>query len=391
MQITSTSCLTVSSGLVEDLIGSGQIKRDVQSNRILVSVFDSVTPVIFNAVDKYPGACQSNGTGFSNSPSHNYNTFAATISEQYAAFDARPVDWNQQVSSHQNLINENMTNQSLFNVFADMLTPLMDAHVSLISPFDYFYGVLTLDHVIDLRERSQNPLVDQIISNYMITPVLTTANGIIKYGMLDNNSGYISISRFNEFLINATHIENQAYFNQQITLVLNYLESHGMENLIIDLRKNGGGDSSYGLDLVGRFSHGASRLAFSETRPTATGMSIPVTVTILPSSELNFDGELVVLTSGLTGSAAEITTLGFKALPHVKLIGTNSFGILSRAERILSNGWTLSITAGHIAAPNGEKYEAIGIPVDISVDVFTDTDFNAMRDSAIDSALNTLN
>jgi C-terminal processing protease CtpA/Prc len=52
-----------------------------------------------------------------------------------------------------------------------------------------------------------------------------------------------------------------------------------------------------------------------------------------------------------------------------------------------ANGWTISLTVGQIASPEGAFYKAIGIPPDMFVPLFTDADFAAGSDPAIDAAL----
>ena len=58
---------------------------------------------------------------------------------------------------------------------------------------------------------------------------------------------------------------------------------------------------------------------------------------------------------------------------------------------MLPNGWIVSITPGHVEAANGERYEDVGIPVDVVTPVFTSEDIDANRDSAIDAAITALN
>ena len=51
---------------------------------------------------------------------------------------------------------------------------------------------------------------------------------------------------------------------------------------------------------------------------------------------------------------------------------------------------SVSNTAWHVKAPNGERCEAVGIPGDIEAPGFTVGDTEANRDSALDIALEVL-
>ena len=199
--------------------------------------------------------------------------------------------------------------------------------------------------------------------------------------------GYLEVTRLSNFLAGGDGEDRTAFLRQQLDIVIDYFNARSVDKLVVDIRRNDGGDSSYGLEIAGRFTRGKTRIAMSERRPNDSGLTAAVPLMITPSPGAKFDGEVILLTSRLTASAAEITAFAFHALPHVTVLGGPTFGVLSRTERVLPNGWTVSITAGHVEAPNGERYEAVGVPVDIEIPVFDSDDIASQVDPAIETAL----
>ncbi|AXS83283.1 S41 family peptidase [Marinobacter sp. Arc7-DN-1] len=93
--------------------------------------------------------------------------------------------------------------------------------------------------------------------------------------------------------------------------------------------------------------------------PLTTGKQ---SIHVAPASR-TFRGNLFVLTSELTASAAEIFVLSLLQHPRLTLIGEPTHGILSDTlERHLPNGWHLTLSNEIYRAYDGELYEDVGIP-----------------------------
>jgi C-terminal processing protease CtpA/Prc len=96
---------------------------------------------------------------------------------------------------------------------------------------------------------------------------------------------------------------------------------------------------------------------------------------------------IIVLTSSTTLSAAEIQVLSLMTLPHVTLIGEQTYGIFSdMLLKILPNGWEFTLSNEQYLTPEGESYEQTGIPPDIVVNG-AEAGFNRGRDVILEHAL----
>ena len=76
----------------------------------------------------------------------------------------------------------------------------------------------------------------------------------------------------------------------------------------------------------------------------------------------------MLLTSGLTASAAEIFVLSLMNHPRVTRVGEPTSGILSDVmERHLPNGWMVTLSNELYRAVDGELYEDRGIPPHVDI------------------------
>ena len=221
-----------------------------------------------------------------------------------------------------------------------------------------------------LEQRANDPGVDQILrQSYLDETPRSAINDAPRYGTIDGATGYLKLRRLNNLLPGADSTTTRAFVDAELDTVFVYFDGRGVTRIVIDLRRKLGGNGSYGLAFASRFAQGRERIAFSELRPIPTGLSDAEVKRIEPTSHSGFDGPIDVLISPLTASAAVSTVQALRALPHARLIGERTRGILSRTERVLPNGWIVSLTPGHIESPGGDRFEAVGHTAKHRVDV----------------------
>ena len=352
----------------------------------MLNGLDSVTPVFLDRVAGLPDQCAGASSQFSSDPEFNYETFAATYEELYAAFEERGVDWSAQRSAFDSRVTSATSNAELFDIFSQMLAPLGDLHTT-ISNDTQFFGSGSTPQTQAYFQRAQSSDTDAIIRSYLEGARFSASGGALNYGMLGNDVGYIEAKTFGITVGgDDTGSRLQAYA-QEIDDILAFFEEQGATGLVLDVRRNEGGNGAFGYELARRMLRGESRTIFSERRRLGEGLSPAYAATLEPGDRRTFDGEIVLLTGRITGSAAENFTFAIRALPHATVLGEATAGVLSRTERVLPNGWVASLTVGKIASPEGDYYEAVGIPPSMIVPVFTDEDYAAEKDSALEAAI----
>jgi hypothetical protein len=138
--------------------------------------------------------------------------------------------------------------------------------------------------------------------------------------------------------------------------------------LIIDLRRNGGGDGALGLLIAGYLVDGAQPMSGKYDRPKdkLTTSATPVWV---PGRRFGGEKPVYVLISGETFSAAEAFTYDLQALKRVTVVGEPSGGGAHPfVYRQLSEHYVLSLPEGRSINPiTGKDWQGVGVIPDVRV------------------------
>jgi len=247
-----------------------------------------------------------------------------------------------------------MSEESLFNVCANMLKELNDPHVGLYVPGKYSSSYNA--------ERDDFNISD--VRNKLIGKGSVVYKNFV-YGVFSSNPdiGYIYILSF----LN----EDAEFEDDKWGKVIDNIISHlaNTKALVLDIRSNRGGDI-YAMEYI------ATRFA-SETKdymkarikrgPGPNDLSKPIIYTVksikkLSDNKYGYTKPIVLLTNKNTVSAAEWFTVALRTQSHVTHVGMPTCGALSaRNDRFMINGWVYSISPGRVTDMNDKIYEGIGI------------------------------
>lgn len=138
--------------------------------------------------------------------------------------------------------------------------------------------------------------------------------GIQQVRLLEGNIGYIEFSYFDGFVDESTPIYDSA---------MNFLENS--EVIIIDLRRNGGGNSRI-LPLVLGYFLGPEQIHFADKIERWKNKHTKLLTTAPVNGAKHFDKPLYILTSGTTFSLAEHFTYHLKAFGRATVVGERTYG-----------------------------------------------------------------
>ena len=96
--------------------------------------------------------------------------------------------------------------------------------------------------------------------------------------------------------------------------------------LVIDVRRNGGGDTAVARPIMGRFIHERRAYATMRRRQGA-GLSVPWTEEVEPRGPFTFDKPVVVLTNHWSASMAEGFPMGMRDIGRARIVGTRMMGL----------------------------------------------------------------
>lgn len=190
----------------------------------------------------------------------------------------------------------------------------------------------------------------------------------VDYQMLGDKLGYIQISEFDEVT------------DKQFSNALGALQLEGMENLIIDLRDNGGGVVDATCNILDEL--------LPEGLIVYTEDKYGNREEIKSDAEHYFSGELVVLINGNSASASEIFAGAIQDYGIGTLIGTQTFGKgIVQSLFPLGDGSAVKLTISRYYTPSGRNIHGVGISPDIELEY----DRNAEFDNQLQKAVEVLN
>lgn len=171
----------------------------------------------------------------------------------------------------------------------------------------------------------------------------------VDYKMLEGNIGYIQVSEFAE--------NTPAAFSAAITDLTN----QGMQEMIIDLRNNGGGLLTACQKMLDEILPDGV-VVYTEDK---YGNRQDYT----SDAENYIDMPIALLVNGNSASASEIFAGAIRDFDYGTLIGTTTFGKgIVQTIKQLSDGSAFKITVAKYYTPCGDNIHGIGIDPDIELE-----------------------
>lgn len=237
----------------------------------------------------------------------------------YAPLAHNKVNWDSIYTAYDSRIHDNLADDELFNLMAEMLDHFKDSHVRLkynnrlhayTKPLKRFYN-------------------KTVISTYLST---VGEKAMYTYGQAPNGIGYIHISTFDRM---------RSGF-EAIVPILDKLNTQN--GLILDVRANGGGSEDLAAFVAGHFydqDYPYSYIQF-RTGPNYNDLGKKRYKTCSPTEFTYLNFPIVLLTDQSVASAGEDFTLMMKVLPQVTLVGDRTAGQPGGSPiwGELANGWT---------------------------------------------------
>nr|WP_314175614.1 S41 family peptidase [Streptomyces sp. DSM 40971] len=365
------------------------LRRTAGRDRAAMHVEGSPGDRRLRRVDALPGAC---GRPASKDPVKTFDVFWQTFEENYPFFEAKGVDWHAVRDRYRPRIDSDTTPAELFAVFRKMVTPLYDAHVAVLAGDAGSFG--------QVRPGTEmpTPQLDAKVRKFIEKRDLgghalrEFAGGRIGYADLPGGQGYLRVSGFTGYTEDGDYAADRAELRRALDAVLTRERTARLKGLIVDLRVNGGGSDSLGLELAARLTgrpHFAYAKAARNDPSDPSRFTRPQPSYIQPAGgRPHFTGPVAVLTGGSTVSAGETFTQALMERPgRTVRIGQPTQGVFSDTlERRLPNGWSFTLPNEEFRTRDGRTFDGTGVPPHIAEPVFTDEEFAHDRDSAFDRA-----
>lgn len=176
---------------------------------------------------------------------------------------------------------------------------------------------------------------------------------------------------------------------EQLDAALGRAQEDGVEGIVLDLRRNGGGWVTGAREMIGRFVPADRGPALYEDGEADADGDL-VVESILGGGEEVFDLPLAVLVGGGTASAAEIVAGALRHYDRATLVGAPTFGKgLVQIVHDLPDGSSVRVTTAEWFTPDQRPIPETGLVPDVAVDLppGTPSGGDPQRDRAVELVL----
>ena len=354
-------------------------------------IADAIGPT-FDRLEHLPDECSA---PLDTSPEYTLETFLTIFDEHYAHFDRRGINWPDLKSQTRARFNMGRTEDDLRAAMEMVIQNLQDSHTRFIvlsgsKPERIQYGQgETLPMIREGMGESSwlIGILGRLQSEILDTGSHHVGQTRIVWGTIDERVGYIQIFQMGGFTeldisdpgwAEAELLEADRLFDDAFSTF------EGMDAVIIDLSNNRGGYDEIARRIAARFT-AEPFLAYSVT---AKDSGITYDKVITPPDGPVFTGPVYLLTSDVTVSGGEISTLALRQLPNVTHLGMATRGAFSTPlAKALPNGWVVELANETFAAPDGAIYTGTGIPPEIELEIFDPADPVTSHGNAIQHIL----
>lgn len=178
------------------------------------------------------------------------------------------------------------------------------------------------------------------------TQVITVTRGTIPVPaidaafMIDKTTGYIKLNKFTD----------RSY--EEFMEALENLQKQGLQNLVFDLRGNGGGFMNEAVDMADEFLDGEKLIVYTE------GVNSKKREYRCKRPGLFEKGKLTLLVDELSASATEVLAGALQDWCRATIIGRRTFGKgLVQEQYSLSDGSALRLTVARYYTPLGRSIQ----------------------------------
>lgn len=354
---------------------------------------------IFTRLEAVSPLCAS-ASEINKDPETNFEAFWETFNEHYPSFATKGVDWKSVYEKYRPQITSNTSDLELYLVFREMITLIQDGHVKMEVPEsiakEYEAHTRKTKNKKSKYSKMDEFRISKELAELYVDSLRSRNGGMVRYGVIDQKIGYIQVNAMlmladydlpdsldlKTFFLRYGEIAGQRKQEVQwkeeaagahalMTSIMRELDP--VNSYILDLRFNGGGKDGAALAILNHFSS-AEKTVFTKKAREENGFVNRQEIKVVPVQP-RFSGNVYLLTSNRTASAAEILVLGSLANPNFTRIGSTTEGVFSSTlGRKLPNGWEFELSNEVYEDLKGTNYEHVGIPADFPFEYAKDKD-----------------
>lgn len=340
------------------IFGLGKLEIDKQGE--VLNLIDNGSQTVYSS-KKVEKSFLEAKKRVSGDPRDQFLLFYETLKENYAFSELYDVDFDAAYRKHIGLIDENTPDETLFQCMTEMLKPLNDDHVYLEAD-DRFYSPYVNPSEFWGDKTKVQELVNLIKAKYL-KGFTKFKDSPVRYATLNDHTGYIVLSGMGTKTLDQARTTKKA-FNQIIK------EFQDKKTIVIDIRFNPGGFDAASLAINGYFTQ-KPYLAYQKQAFYKGSFTEPRDIYVYPN-DLYFGGDIILLTSKYTVSAAENFAQALTANPEgkVMVVGEETKGFYSDCiPRKIKKGWYFGLSNERYLSADGKVLEGTSVNLDVAIPV----------------------
>ena len=337
------------------------------------AVLAGVVAMLFALSAPRISAQQPWGPGSAPGPAAVFDSLWTAFDQTYALFEDKRVRWDDVRRAYRPRALRATSEAEFFDVVAEMLALLNDNHVKLTG----WSGIMSAGG--DLRGAAgiEDFSGDLIREEYLLGRPQERVNGSISFGWLADSVGYVHVAAMDDPIASGEALD---------AALATFQNARG---IVLDLRRNFGGDDPVGREIASRFADRPRRYMTTRLKrgPDRGDFTAPRHWNLTPPPGGGFTRPVVVLTHGFTFSAGENLVLALRVLPHVTVLGTETSGSMGETTNdVLPNGWVYRTVFQRVLDAEGRSWEGSGIQPDLRV-ANTSEEISRGRDRALETSI----
>jgi hypothetical protein len=340
------------------IFGLGMLKLDKQGDAL--NLIDNGSQTVYSSKKVEKSFLEAKKM-VSEDPRDQLLLFYESLKENYAFTELYDVDFDAAYRLYSGLIDENTQDETLFQFMSAMLDPLKDDHVYLEAGDRYYSPYINPSEFWRDTAKVQE-LVDLIKAKYL-KDYIKFKDSPVRYATLNDDTGYIVLSGMGTETLDQARTTKKA-FNRIIK------EFQDRKTIVIDIRFNGGGFDAASLAINGYFTQ-TPYLAYQKQAFYKGGYTEPQSIYVQPN-DLYYEGDIILLTSKYTVSAAENFARTLVANPSgkVMVVGEGTKGFYSDCiPRKIKKGWYFGLSNERYLSGDGNLFEGTCVEPDVAIPV----------------------
>ncbi|MBD1583588.1 serine hydrolase [Pseudoalteromonas sp. S16_S37] len=410
-EYNSYACTQISDNSYQDFMQNSVSQLHLMGSAFLaVKEKGSVHSDTLFKVTHLPESCKTPiQTAQPSTPTQVFEYFWHAFNDYYAFFELHSVDWQAQYVTYAPQIHDGMTDDELFDVLSQMVSPLQDAHVSIKNDAKSFtsmkpapalrsahgkarsylrFGlhINTMDVLNDMLDDYQDTTASYVTTESLKSFPHETDIKTLIWGITPDNVGILVINNMAQYHSDPNATEQQQYTAAQALIDKVMGDLKDTDGLILDIRNNLGGDDIIATTIANRFTN-KRQMAYKKQAINRAGRTTP-SVFLIGGKNEAYTKPVYMLTSQVTVSAGEVFAMAMKQLPHVTQIGEETSGAFSDILSFtLPNGWEIGLSNEVYSNAKGESFERTGLQPDVHISAYSSLENEIQRFATYDYAL----